>query len=149
MHNRQRAWLSDQNPRLQTICWGLSVITTRPSYRNPMHFYYFQLAFKCSSSKSGYKITIDKRADEVLPGSATYGLYLDFLNTSKDWSRCRNSHKVWTYRQLWCLLGYCALASLSSSTDDRTGSRQILLSDLRTSELAVFTVTNPSSPGCT
>jgi len=61
-----------------------------------MYFYYFPLGFKCSLLKKRYKITIDKKADEVLPGSATYGLYRDFLSVSIDWPRCRNSHKVRT-----------------------------------------------------
>jgi len=65
-----------------------------------MHFYCSQLGFKCSLSKKRYKITIDKKADEVLPESATSGIvtatktekitfnirnsiYHDFLSVSK------------------------------------------------------------------
>jgi len=56
------------------IDWILSIIATRHVYRNQTHFYCFQLGFKCSLPKKRYKITIKKRADEVLPGSATYGI---------------------------------------------------------------------------
>jgi len=70
-------------------------------YRNHMHFYCFQLGFKGSLSKKRYKITIDKRrTDEVLPESATSGIYHDFLSALKDSQRNRSSHEAWTVREI-------------------------------------------------
>jgi len=83
------------------------VAATRYAYRNHMHFYCFQLGFKCSLPKKRYEIRIDKRPDEVLPGSATSGIYHDFLSASNNWQQDRSRHTS-PNRNKW-LYYYCRI----------------------------------------